>query len=73
MSYNMDLQGKMITSVTVLAPDNTCDAPIPVTVPGSVKDLKGFKGEQIGSDPLTAWVALNGSPVTLELNEFVPW
>lgn len=73
MAYNMDLQNNMITGVTVLAPGNTCEAPIPITVPGSVKDLKGFKNEQVGLDPLTVWVALSGNPVTLELAEAVPW
>lgn len=73
MTYNMDLDNKVITGVTVLAPNNTCEAPVPVTVPGSVKDLKGFKSEQMGLDPLTVWVALNGSPVTLQLAESVPW
>lgn len=73
MSYNMDFSSKVITSVTAKAPNNVRPAPMPVTVPGSVKDVKGIKSEQIGSDPLTVWVALNGSPVTLELDKPVPW
>jgi len=73
MSYSMDFSSKSITSVTVTAPNNVCAAPIPVTVPGSVKDTKGFKNEQIGSDPLTVWVGLSGSPVTLDLDKPIAW
>lgn len=73
MSYNTDIASKAITSVTVEAPKNICSAPIPVTVPGDVKDTLGFRTDQIGLDPLTVWVVLNGSAVTLELDKPVPW
>jgi hypothetical protein len=57
-----------ITGVTVGATNNRCSAPIPVTIPGGVSsNPKGFKTEQVGSDPFTIWVSLTGSAVTLSL------
>jgi hypothetical protein len=73
MSYSMDFTRKVITGITVMAPDNTCAAPIPVTVPGSIWNSLGFRTEQIGSDPLTIWVQLKGSAVTLELDKPILW
>ncbi|KAI3400682.1 hypothetical protein diail_2394 [Diaporthe ilicicola] len=58
-----------ITGVTVTASGNTCSTSIPVTVPGSVTDTQGFTTEQIGSDPLTIWVNLSGSPVSFTLSQ----
>ena len=58
-----------ITGVTVTANGNTCSAPIPVTVPGAVTDTQGFTTEQVGSDPLTIWVQLSGSPVSFTLSQ----
>lgn len=58
-----------ITGVTVTANGNTCGTSIPVTVPGTVTDTKGFTTEQIGSDPLTIWVQMSGSPVTFTLSQ----
>lgn len=58
-----------ITGVTVTANGNTCSTEIPVTVPGSVVDTKGFRTEQVGNDPLTIWVKLSGSPVSLTLSQ----
>jgi hypothetical protein len=73
MSYSMDFTRKVITGITVGSLYNNCSAPIPVTVPGSLWNSLGFKTEQLGSDPLTVWVPLKGSPVTLELDKPVPW
>lgn len=58
-----------ITGVTVTANGNTCGTSIPVTVPGKVTDTQGFTTEQIGSDPLTIWVQMSGSPVTFTLSQ----
>lgn len=74
MSYSMDFTRKVITGITVTAANNNnCAAPIPVTVPGSLWNSLGYRTEQIGSDPLTVWVPLKGSPVSLELDKPVPW
>jgi hypothetical protein len=67
--YNMAMtvDNRKVTGVTVTANGNSCSVPIPVTIPGGVVDAKGFRTEQIGNDPLTVWVQLSGSPVTLSL------
>ncbi|KAJ5198257.1 extracellular serine-rich protein [Penicillium cinerascens] len=56
-----------ITAVTVSATGNTCSEPIPVTFPVAPSSTHGFTTEQLGSDPLTVWVQLSGSPVTFTL------
>lgn len=62
-----------ISGITVYAGDsNECDVPIPVTVPGGVKDAKGSRIEQIGTDPETIWVQLDGSPVLFDLITPIP-
>lgn len=61
--------GGKITGVTVSSSSNSCSVPIPLTVPGSVTDTKGFTTEQIGNDPLTIWVQLNGQPVSFTLSQ----
>ncbi|XHG09471.1 hypothetical protein AWENTII_012527 [Aspergillus wentii] len=57
-----------ITGVTVSATGNTCSTPIPVTFPVAPTSTQGFTTEQLGSDPLTVWVTLSGSPVTFTLS-----
>jgi hypothetical protein len=42
-------KAKTITEITVTTTNNTCGAPIPVTVPGSVTNTQGFTTEQIGT------------------------
>ncbi|KAJ5707544.1 hypothetical protein N7488_007345 [Penicillium malachiteum] len=61
-------QNEKITGVTVSATDNTCSEPIPVTFPVAPTDTQGFTTEQMGSDPLTVWVELSGSPVSFTLS-----
>ncbi|ETN38636.1 uncharacterized protein HMPREF1541_06673 [Cyphellophora europaea CBS 101466] len=56
--------GSTITGVTVSATGNTCSAPIPVTVPGSVTNTQGMRTEKVGNDPTTIWVTLSGSART---------
>ena len=57
-----------ITAVTVTSTGNTCGVPIPVTFPGPVTDVQGFRTEQVGNDPLTVWARLGGSPVSFTLS-----
>jgi hypothetical protein len=57
-----------ITAVTVSATGNTCSEPIPVTFPVAPTSTQGFTTEQLGSDPLTVWVRLSGSPVSFTLS-----
>ena len=61
-----------ITGVSVHADGDACEVTVPVTVPADVVDSKGFLREQIGSDPLTIWVKLDGEPVNFELSEKLP-
>lgn len=67
LTYQVDATGKTINGVTVTTTGNTCTVPIPVTVPGTVTSTQGFTTEQIGSDPLTIWAIMNGSPITFTL------
>lgn len=57
-----------ITSVTVYTESNECEVPIPVTIPGGVVDAKGSRIEQIGTDPETLWVQLDGEAITFDLS-----
>ncbi|KAF3929959.1 hypothetical protein AA313_de0205982 [Arthrobotrys entomopaga] len=57
-----------IVGVTVTTTDNKCSAPVPVTIPGGVKETGSYlTTEAIGKDPATVWVTMSGSPVTLTL------
>jgi hypothetical protein len=57
-----------ITGFQVTATGNKCAAPIPVTLPvGSVTSLQASTIEQVGGDPLTLWIPLNGSVKTFTL------
>lgn len=49
--------------------DNTCEVAVPITVPGKLKDTKGWRTEQIGADPMTLWVKLDGEMIDFELDE----
>ncbi|KKK19527.1 hypothetical protein AOCH_007249 [Aspergillus ochraceoroseus] len=57
-----------ITGVTLSANSNTCGATIPITFPDAPADSHGFTSEQLGSDPVTVWAQLSGSPVTFTLS-----
>jgi hypothetical protein len=68
--------GSTITGVTVAAPsvNNKCSAPIPVTFPGPLVDNGiRYNTEQIGSDPLTVWVDLNGRAMDFKLKTPLAW
>ncbi|KAL4926989.1 putative extracellular serine-rich protein [Aspergillus undulatus] len=65
LSYILD--NNAITGVTVTADGNTCGAAIPVTFPTAPSDTQGFTTEQLGSDPVTVWAQLSGSPVSFSL------
>ncbi|KAJ0418828.1 hypothetical protein BJY00DRAFT_324632 [Aspergillus carlsbadensis] len=67
-----EISGGQITGVRVTARDNQCSAKIPVTFPGGVADSQGFTKEQLGTDPLTLWVQLSGTPVSLALASPIP-
>ncbi|EPS38101.1 hypothetical protein H072_8138 [Dactylellina haptotyla CBS 200.50] len=61
------VNGKVV-AVTVTADGNKCAAEVPVTIPGGIKESgTNIRTEQIGNDPVTVWVTLNGLPVTLTL------
>lgn len=64
LKLNVDDISKKITGVQVLTNNNSCSAKIPVTLPGTVTNTQGFTTEQKGSDPLTIWVDMKGSPVS---------
>lgn len=68
-SISWTVNAGQITGVTVSCNNgNTCNSPIPVTFPASPTSTNGFTTEQIGSDPLTVWVSLTGSPVSFTLS-----
>lgn len=59
----------IISGFTVLCgTNNTCEIPIPVTTAGSLVDTKGFATEQIGTDPMTVWVKLDGEPISFDIS-----
>ncbi|KAA8645896.1 hypothetical protein EYZ11_003589 [Aspergillus tanneri] len=71
-SLQYAIANHQIGGVTVSAKDNTCSVPIPVTFPVAPTNTQGFATEQLGSDPLTVWVKLSGSPVTFTLSKPIP-
>ncbi|KAH7311094.1 hypothetical protein BKA65DRAFT_601113 [Rhexocercosporidium sp. MPI-PUGE-AT-0058] len=74
MTLALDTSQRIITGVTITSSTNICTAPIPVTVPGTVRDTKGFVTEQLNSqDPLTIWVPLTGSAVSLTFKVPISW
>jgi hypothetical protein len=60
-------QGK-ISGFTVSSNSNFCEVPIPVTVAKHLSDTKGFVTEQLGSDPMTLWVKLDGEAISFEFS-----
>jgi hypothetical protein len=71
-STSSDATAMQITGFRVGAQtENNCDVYVPVTVPGKLKDTQGWRVEQLGSDPLTVWVKLDGDVIELELEEAV--
>ncbi|KAH8802483.1 hypothetical protein F5884DRAFT_683853 [Xylogone sp. PMI_703] len=74
LTYVTNPSAKTITGIQVTSGGgNKCSVPIPVTVPGSVTSTQGFTTEKIGSDPLTIWVKLTGTPVTFTLSTAIPF
>jgi hypothetical protein len=71
LTWNFANDGKSIVSVMVTtATQNKCKTAIPVTFPKSARSVPaGAVKEQVGNDPLTLWVKMNGSPVTIQLAE----
>lgn len=74
LTWNYTPDDLAIASVTIhTSTQNRCKVPIPVTVPGTVRNLpSGSRREQIGSDPLTVWIPMLGQPVTIQLDQPVP-
>ncbi|KAK3395084.1 hypothetical protein B0H63DRAFT_556175 [Podospora didyma] len=70
LTYNYSDDGKTITSVTLTATGNTCDVPIPVTVPDRATPSGNGQTtfEQLGSDPAIYWTSLAGSPFSFYLS-----
>jgi len=66
--WDLDVNSKTITGVTVTSSKMICSEPLPVTFPGPVADAQGFRTEQLGNDPLTIWVTMSGKPVSFKLN-----
>ncbi|RDL38733.1 Uncharacterized protein BP5553_03073 [Venustampulla echinocandica] len=73
LSYTTNPTAKTITAVTLTTTNNRCDAKLPVTVPSGVTDVQDFTTEQLGTDPLTIWVQMSGSPVTFTLKTPIPF
>jgi hypothetical protein len=67
LTWTTDPVAKTITGVTLTTTSNICSVTIPVTVPGTVTNTQGFTTEKLGTDPLTIWVKMNGSPITFTL------
>jgi hypothetical protein len=74
LTWNYTPDDKAIASITVhTATSNRCKVPIPVTIPTTARNIPpDAVREQVGSDPLTIWVRMNGQPVTIQLDRPVP-
>lgn len=72
MVYNYSEDGKSIVSVTITTTTmsgNTCEVPVPITVPGRASSDHGLTDlDLVGSEPAIYWTDLSGSPVTLTLS-----
>lgn len=71
LSYTLSSNLKSITGVTVTADKNQCSTPVPVTFPVSATTTATSTKEQLGSDPLTIWVTLSGTPLTFTLAQAI--
>lgn len=72
LTWTLSDDGNSITGATLSANGNSCSAPIPVTFPVSASTTAGqTTREQLGSDSLTIWTTLTGSPVSFELDSAV--
>ncbi|KAI6791281.1 hypothetical protein KC361_g7427 [Hortaea werneckii] len=69
LTWTLSDDGGSITGATLSANGDSCSAPIPVTFPVSASTTGGqTTREQLGSDSLTIWTTLTGSPVSFELD-----
>jgi hypothetical protein len=68
-SLSYATSNQQITGVTLSADGNSCSSPIPVTFSAPPTSTNGYPTEQVGSDPLTVWVSLSGSPVSFTLSQ----
>jgi hypothetical protein len=79
LTWNYNDAGDSIVSITLTSSirppgqqpqANRCNVKIPVTVPKSIQGKpRDATLEQLGNDPLTIWVKMNGQPVTITLSE----
>lgn len=67
LSYTYSADGTQITGVTVTANGNTCNVPVPITFPGTATTSAVTTSEKLGTDPLTVWATLSGSPISFTL------
>ncbi|KAF2115113.1 hypothetical protein BDV96DRAFT_93757 [Lophiotrema nucula] len=73
MTWQTSADGKSIESVSVYtANSNRCGTTIPVTVPSAVSSTTGATKEQLGTDPLTLWVTMNGASRTYKFSKAIP-
>ncbi|KAF2268322.1 hypothetical protein CC78DRAFT_576331 [Lojkania enalia] len=73
LTWTTSLDGKSIESISVYtAGGNKCGTTIPITVPAAVSSSTGATKEQLGSDPLTLWVTMNGASRTYKFSKAVP-
>ena len=72
MGLRVDNSRDIVSEVAFSVLGNTDSKVLQITVPGTVTDTQGFTTEQLGSDPLTIWVTLSGSPVSFTLTTPVP-
>ncbi|KAF8858726.1 hypothetical protein BDZ45DRAFT_704640 [Acephala macrosclerotiorum] len=74
MTMSLDSTTQTITGFTSNSANaNTCGTSILVTVPGPLKSTRQMVTEQLGGDPLTVWVDLNGAGQGFDLKTAVPW
>lgn len=73
MTWQTSADGNSIESISVYtAGGNKCDTTIPITVPSAVASNTGATSEQLGTDPLTLWVTMNGASRTYKFSKPVP-
>lgn len=66
------MDGASIESVNIYtAGGNNCKTTIPITVPGPLVAATGATKEQLGSDPLTLWVTMNGAGRTYRFSKVI--
>jgi len=80
LEQHLNYDGSKIVSVTLTSHDRSCKVPLALPTGVSIMedDLRAYKDilsiEQVSEvDPITLWVALNDSSVTLRFNPAISW